>query len=410
MKPQPPSYESGVYTWTADSAVQGQPATVVVSPSVASFSQFDCDSHRGSKDEWHPFSYLKQRVKFPYGSITFCEKIGERYVYQRSDGYLESSRFPNQWVETGASDRIAYNKAIERLYSLIKGSNLNMAASVAEGHQLKGMMGEAGQRVLKAVQGSARIVRDVQKFKQLDGGAMLREVQRTFSKESLRKKGRKVRSSASNAWLEMTYGWNPFLSDVYGLLDWAASVGHHNGLRREEATARDKGHVVQTFLTGQPKCVRTVDKSVRYKIIVEFSVDNPTLFDVTRFTSLNPLLVAWELVPYSFVVDWFINVSGYLQNMEAALLNGLSFRRGLITRTEKAITSSEYFYNDVFPQAGETGRWISGYVYTSSEIRSLQRTILTSFPLPQLPTLNVNLGANRLLSAAALLSQLLPRR
>lgn len=410
MKPQPPSYESGVYTITMDSATPGQPATIAVCPSVSSFSQFDCDSHSGSKDEWHPFSYLKQKVKFPYGSATFCERIGDRYVYQRSDGYLDSSRFPNGWVDTGVSDRIAYNKAIERLYSLIKGTNLNMAASIAESHQLKGMMGEAGQRVLKAIQGSARIVRDVQKFKKLDGGAMLREVQRTFSKEGLIKKGRKARSSASNAWLEMTYGWNPFLSDVYGLLDWAASLGCRNDLRREEATARDKGHVIQTFYTGQPRCFRTVEASIRYKIIVEFSVDNPTLFNTTRFTSLNPLLVAWELVPYSFVVDWFINVSGYLQNMEAALLNGLSFRRGLVTRTEKAITSSEYSYNDVFPQAGETGRWISGHVYTSSEVKRLQRTIITSFPLPQLPTLNVNLGASRLLSAAALLSQLLPRR
>ncbi len=41
-------------------------------------------------------------------------------------------------------------------------------------------------------------------------------------------------------------------------------------------------------------------------------VDNPNLFLASRLGLTNPAAVAWELVPYSFVVDWFVNVGDYL--------------------------------------------------------------------------------------------------
>jgi hypothetical protein len=45
---------------------------------------------------------------------------------------------------------------------------------------------------------------------------------------------------------------------------------------------------------------------------VDVRVDNPNLHLAQQLGFINPLSVAWELVPFSFVVDWFGNVGQVL--------------------------------------------------------------------------------------------------
>jgi hypothetical protein len=44
-------------------------------------------------------------------------------------------------------------------------------------------------------------------------------------------------------------------------------------------------------------------------------VTNPNMFLANQLGFLNPALVAWELVPFSFVVDWFVNVGAVISSM-----------------------------------------------------------------------------------------------
>lgn len=44
-------------------------------------------------------------------------------------------------------------------------------------------------------------------------------------------------------------------------------------------------------------------------------VDNPHVFSVEQMGLLNPASIAWELVPFSFVIDWFIPVGKYVASL-----------------------------------------------------------------------------------------------
>lgn len=58
----------------------------------------------------------------------------------------------------------------------------------------------------------------------------------------------------------------------------------------------------------------------RYKVV------NNTLHTLQNLGLTNPLTVAWEIVPLSFVVDWFLPVNHFIQNLQPPL--GVEFMGG----------------------------------------------------------------------------------
>jgi hypothetical protein len=54
----------------------------------------------------------------------------------------------------------------------------------------------------------------------------------------------------------------------------------------------------------------------------------------------DPLSVVWEIIPYSFVVDWFLPVGTYLENLNVIPKLKGKFLTTLYQRTECAFTSA----------------------------------------------------------------------
>lgn len=129
-------------------------------------------------------------------------------------------------------------------------------------------------------------------------------------------------------------------------------------------------------------------------------------FDLARWTSLNPASIAWELTPYSFVVDWFLDIGGTLRNFETAVLSQGSFHHGYIDYLMYYDSDQEFVYLGSHGGAVDGDDIIvSGNLYESDFVRE----VLTSYPYPRLPSFNAKLGWQRLLSAAALLTTALPK-
>ena len=110
----------------------------------------------------------------------------------------------------------------------------------------------------------------------------------------------------------------------------------------------------------------------------------------------NPALIAYELMPYSFVVDWFYNIGDYLQSQTA--LAGLSLDYVSITKTR--YLQDEITVLGSGDNPGSKPDYAGQHTYFS---KLKQRDL--SIPQPPMPTLGVNMDWKRLIDSLAMMKQ-----
>jgi hypothetical protein len=123
-------------------------------------------------------------------------------------------------------------------------------------------------------------------------------------------------------------------------------------------------------------------------------------------TNLDPAVILWETLPYSFVVDWFFDIGGFLSTRAAlSNLSSIQISNAFQTRTE--LRKTEYdFAPTAFHGTGTTVSFSGGY-HGSSVRKLLNRTVLGStLPEPKIPMLNFKGSLTKYANALALLSQL----
>jgi hypothetical protein len=132
---------------------------------------------------------------------------------------------------------------------------------------------------------------------------------------SLRKRG----VSAAETWLQYRYGVLPLVRDITSIISGAKKrTGHLRATSRAKGKITRNSVTVHTMGTGAPGAVVTYTKTnsevltVRAVALDEYFVDQ---FDNIGLSGKNLVTLPWELIPYSFVVDWFLNVGDYLGAM-----------------------------------------------------------------------------------------------
>lgn len=131
--------------------------------------------------------------------------------------------------------------------------------------------------------------------------------------------------ATANTWLEYRYGWKPLLMDadtiVGGATKMAAShkkrlvarASESQELNSTKSFSADGGGT--TWLKASGSC--TLRNSVQAHAGCLYEVVNRTTSEqLLAFFGLRPRDVPatlWEITPYSFVVDWFVNVGPWIQ-------------------------------------------------------------------------------------------------
>jgi hypothetical protein len=145
-------------------------------------------------------------------------------------------------------------------------------------------------------------------------------------KMSLVAKGVSATSAATSAWLEYRFGWKPLLYDIQGIHDsWLQNEQFHSKPVRLVARASDSNiiwdsvqNVSSSVPTGTSGAKMVANYSHRAKVSsgVLYELYDESLASATARrmgTRLSDVpSTIWELVPFSFVVDRFLDVGTWL--------------------------------------------------------------------------------------------------
>lgn len=186
-------------------------------------------------------------------------------------------------------------------------------------------------------------------------------------------------------WLELQYGWKPLYLDLQKSLYDATLRTYLGGPKfRVVGNGRDFNQQVTDWNFAQNVYAET--RSFKgttsfSKCILEFECDSTVLDDLGRMGLTNPVSLAWELVPFSFVVDWFLPIGTFLETLD--LSNALVFRRGMLSTIRRQKTVITYQKNRNFSLASGGSFQVSG-AETHSKV-SFARSVFDLLPAQPYP-------------------------
>jgi len=304
-------------------------------------------------------------------------------------------------------------KLVNKLKERMQGSDFNPSVFLGEAHQSLRMIADAAIRIAKSgyhlrkgdLSGAARSL--------LEGTSRqpLKPRHKWDPRHPERGSYPNLRGDTKNLannWLELQYGWLPLLSDAEGA---AELLAHHL-----EVPLRTTYRVVQrrqetkTFLNndGVPNGIGVTGSRGRNVVthsrmlIARVEEDlHPTL--AAKLGLLDPELVAWELLPFSFVADWFIPIGDF---MEA---------RAFSNRLKGTFITSSLWKKDELGSSISPGtQWVRSTINSgvfSHEV-SFTRTVSTSLKvaLPEFKPFRKVATWKHCANALALVSQVFTRR
>ena len=283
-----------------------------------------------------------------------------------------------------------------KLASKIRGHNFNLAVSIAEARESLGMIGSSAIRLATAFHALRR--RDFRTmFNTINLSPRQQRLVRSASKYDVRLHDNyNPRDKIGNAWLEAQYGWVPLLSDAKSAAEALAysQVQHTLSFR----VRRSKDNIKLFYPCSNPNSASVLGN---HKTAVQLKVTLKDDFDPLVGLGLtDPLTVAWEIVPYSFVVDWFIPIGNYLETR--SVLRAAKVQRVIRSELMKGDLSLVPGYTN----PGNSYR-IKGGSYHVIGV-SLRRSISSSLPNIEFPGFNSLLEVpnwKHALSGIALLQQ-----
>lgn len=128
-------------------------------------------------------------------------------------------------------------------------------------------------------------------------------------------------------WLEYWFGWAPTIGDIYSLVD--AYTNNVKSAQYIKAGGSGRSETVSNGGDGTWKTRTVHNVDCRCYIGATVEITNNDLLDLNEAGLLNPAQTALELVPFSWLAGWFVNLSQVLGSLTDTV--GLKFNNGWIT-------------------------------------------------------------------------------
>lgn len=292
---------------------------------------FSTSNYGWTSEEYIAKSYPGKRVKpvdlFANGSALYHEryKVTRSYglqVYPNGAGFVRA--LCSYWIDAGQVTPVLdvpENEVSAKLRAKIKDQNVNLAQTMAEYRQTCSMFLGLSRDVIST-------------FRSLRNGRAFADFVRILQRPRSRHE-----QSLANRWLEYQYGVRPLMQDIYGTTDLLVKKLREGQFQRVSARVK----AVKQFSVPQsnPAFSYSARQETTRRGIARYKIQMAFLKSLAECGISNPALLAWELIPYSFVVDWMFPVGSFLSSLDA--LNGTSDLRVIYSiRKESWSTAHAY--------------------------------------------------------------------
>jgi hypothetical protein len=223
-------------------------------------------------------------------------------------------------------------------------------------------------------------------------------------------KGHRLRNAADD-YLAFMFGVKPLLADAFSAGEALAKYVVDGSQQRIIVRAQGKGTSSGSKVTiglsnGKPYYTDTIALTTEVKIryLLEFKIDNGALHALQGLGLVNPAEIAWEMLPWSFVIDWFLPIGNYINSFSSTA--GLVFLRGTkSTTTIDQYTATRQFVGNPYEQGGSVYNGYSGTGVSHKRIETKTRDILTGMPKNRFPVFKSPLSAYHISESLALMVQ-----
>ncbi len=189
---------------------------------------------------------------------------------------------------------------LSKLHEKVWGSSFDPGVFLAESGKALRMIGDSAQRVAK----SAYYARK----------GNIREAWKALGTST--PSGRRINvpkntKISADHWASMRWGWVPLFQDMHDGAVWIAHQLHAPAAFRLKVRRVAQKNLVHGTWNTVTSGIRPSQCTWRVrKQLIAYLSEPP---NTTVLNSVNPLSIAWELVPLSFVVDWALPIGTYLR-------------------------------------------------------------------------------------------------
>jgi len=170
-----------------------------------------------------------------------------------------------------------------------------------------------------------------------------------------RKKSQRLRAElrqlehVSSLFLAWRYGVSPLMSDIFS----AMHILSGDGVFKDITVRKGASKAISTRVWGRDDVELWYQSTGTCKVLIKCQVSctNEDLLLANRMGLINPATIAWELIPWSFVLDWFVPVGKFLSNFSGSA--GMTFTDSSRTQT----TLKNGLFNQRWTRELPNGNW-----------------------------------------------------
>lgn len=359
--------------------ISGAPTQVVVLDAKRASETVIGTSRRKPSDRFiPPTPYTFDRVRYERASgsseqvkygANGVSVFGTQYVkgtcIDSSNVGLNSLNILNEGYSLPVAPPVSFrDRALVKARLAMKDTDVNLGVAFAERNATARMLGDTATNLAKA-------------YRALRRG----ETRKAMDALGISSRKRQPRgNNAPSKWLELQYGWKPLLSDVYGAADALAKRDAYDWMVTGKGSYSEVIEVNKLVGSGHSRARCIVEGKMGCFVRIDAVPQNEVLQSFVSLGLTNPALIAWELVPFSFVVDWALPIGNWLDSLDAMLGYGPTWCS--ISTLTKAKWSFEGVDHRNF--GAYSASYTNRFTGRKEEVH-LRRTTSQSVPLPTLP-------------------------